>query len=147
MPQAGPNLANPRDLRRQARLYEQAAKKLYEAADILDGGGQSASAAAGPERGSSSGGPQARRGSRLPQLQAILREHGPLPRGEIVERSGMPKGTVAYWLKPEHGFEQDEEGRWRLAGEPSPSENQEGPGGPPDPDPPNDPVPETAIPF
>lgn len=54
---------------------------------------------------------QAPRGSRQQQLRAYLQEHGPRTRKQIVEDTGIPKGTIAMLLTKH--CEQAGEKRWR----------------------------------
>lgn len=61
--------------------------------------------------------PSSRRGpkkkDRLSELIAFLQENGPLRRGDIVERSGIPPGTIGMILK-EGIFTKNDDGTWGL---------------------------------
>ncbi len=96
---------NPGDLEATAAAYEQAAKKLREAAEILRNGPVATS-------------PSSNGMTRLDQLKQWLREHGPAPRSMILERIDMPHGTVASLLTKKN-FNQDNEGRWKMKEEES----------------------------
>lgn len=48
------------------------------------------------------------------QLAEFLLEHGPLTRLEIVDKAGLPEGTVSYCLNDKRFFEQDENGNWKI---------------------------------
>ena len=51
---------------------------------------------------------------RKEQLGRFLLTHGPTSRADIVEKAGLPEGTVSYCLNDERFFEQVEGGNWNL---------------------------------
>src|SRR5207245_170819 len=57
--------------------------------------------------------------NRLEQLKDFLRQHGPMQRKTILERSGIPEGTLGMYLKdgPDSPFAKSVSGRWYLRGE------------------------------
>lgn len=48
------------------------------------------------------------------QLAEFIQQHGPMARGEIIEKAGMPEGTVAYCLNDKDFFQQAENGTWDI---------------------------------
>lgn len=94
-------------LRELAERYSEAAKKLLDAADILDGGPMGN----GDGRGSQheSGGKK----TRLDELRAFLKKNGPSSRKEILAKTGVPSGTIGMLLKPPM-FKKDSEGKWDI---------------------------------
>jgi hypothetical protein len=52
-------------------------------------------------------------GTRKQQVAEFLRQHGPTPRREIVERTGIPIGTIAYVLNDSETFRQSH-GKWDV---------------------------------
>ena len=91
-------------LRAQADAFERKAKALRRAADELDG----AEIGNGDHRPAAS---QKSKG-RLAELQDFLRVYGPMRRGDIAAKSGIPLGTLAMLLVPRN-FDQ-ELGKWKL---------------------------------
>ena len=51
---------------------------------------------------------------RKEQLAKFLLEHGPMPRGVLYERAGIPEGTVSYCLNDKRFFVQLENGDWSI---------------------------------
>jgi hypothetical protein len=50
------------------------------------------------------------------KLIDFLQTNGPTPRGEIVNKSGIPGGTIAYLLNSfKKKFKQDSDGKWDVA--------------------------------
>ena|SRR5437868_2339352 len=94
------------ELRQLANRYKEAAKKLLEAADVLEGM-ESANGSINRPR---------RTGTRYEQLVNFLRNHGPSFRKEILARSGLPQGTLSAMLTRKN-FDQDGEGRWKPKSE------------------------------
>lgn len=58
-------------------------------------------------------------GGRRQELREFLSEHGPMKAAEIVQKSGIPKGTVDYLLTQKEHFRSRGEGLW----EPVPREH------------------------
>ncbi len=56
--------------------------------------------------------PQA--GGRKEQLAQFIYENGPMARGALQSRSGLPEGTVSYCLNDKRFFEQREGGDWDI---------------------------------
>jgi len=54
------------------------------------------------------------RKTRKQQLADLLRESGPLPRAEILKRTSLPKGTIAYCLNDDSLFRRSRDGKWKL---------------------------------
>ena len=54
------------------------------------------------------------RKTRKQQVADLLRESGPLPRAEILKRTALPKGTIAYCLNDDSLFRRSRNGNWRL---------------------------------
>lgn len=51
--------------------------------------------------------------TRLDQLRAYLKKHGPQTRGEILKGCGMPSGTANVLLKPDN-FIKTDDGKWAV---------------------------------
>jgi len=51
---------------------------------------------------------------RKEQLAEFLRTHGPMPRAEIIEKAGLPEGTVSYCLGDKRFFVQVDDGSWDI---------------------------------
>lgn len=51
--------------------------------------------------------------TRLDQLRAYLKKHGPQTRGEILKGCGMPSGTANVLLKPDN-FVKTDDGKWAV---------------------------------
>ena len=80
---------------------------MDEVADILEGtNGQKTVAKnkTNPDRPTRL---QKRTGTRLDQLKKYLLAHGPMYRKDVMDKSGIPVGTVAYLLKSQNGFVAD----------------------------------------
>lgn len=102
---------NAQYLRSLAAKYQQAARKLNEAADIIErmrnqlyhGAGAVSDTSTLPEKATRKG-----------QMINLLREKGPLSRKEILASlPGVPLGTISYILQnPE--FERGDDRKWRL---------------------------------
>jgi hypothetical protein len=95
-----------KQLRVEAARLEAAAGKLREAAVVLEGpanknGHTDRSTSADPS------------GTRLDQIRAFLREHGPLQRRDVFAGLPIPRGTLSALLTAEH-FDRDDEGRWSV---------------------------------
>jgi hypothetical protein len=99
-------LATSEQLRHQAHIFERAAAKFLELADLLDG-------TAKPTNGTVQVVATSRKGSRKSQLAEFLRRHGPCERQYVIKNSGLPKGTIQAYLTKRH-FDQDDEGRWKV---------------------------------
>lgn len=54
-----------------------------------------------------------RKGRRKPAIIKLLKERGPLTRGEIIKYTGFPEGTVAYILNDKSVFV-SKNGKWYL---------------------------------
>ncbi|HEY8749988.1 MAG TPA: hypothetical protein VIM11_18535 [Tepidisphaeraceae bacterium] len=107
-------LTNASNLREQAARFRDAANKMDEVADILEGtNGQKTVAKnkTNPDRPTRL---QKRTGTRLDQLKKYLLAHGPMYRKDVMDKSGIPVGTVAYLLKSQNGFVADPDGRWTV---------------------------------
>jgi hypothetical protein len=118
-PSAGTMTALPtgQQLRELAQRYIEAAKKLQDAADILDGNTSITLAVGHPTP------PTPRiEGGRLGQLREFLRANGPLTRKEILEQTSIPSGTLGMILKKENGFAQDAQGLWLVPESDDPSQ-------------------------
>jgi hypothetical protein len=104
-------------LRAEATRLQNAAQKLLEAAEVLDGQQQKRPKIErirlnpAPEDNSDHAG----NGTRAEQLRRYLRLHPGARRRAIIEGTRMPVGTIAYLLKPANGFERDESGGWTVA--------------------------------
>lgn len=48
------------------------------------------------------------------QLAEFLRTNGPMSRVDIVDKSGIPEGTVSYCLNDKRFFEQAQNGDWTI---------------------------------
>lgn len=64
----------------------------------------------------------------------MLQNEGPLPRSEIMKRTGFPKGTIATSLNDKETFF-SKDGLWHLVGKEERQENEKGPAPPIDSDP------------
>jgi hypothetical protein len=53
-------------------------------------------------------------GGRKVELAAFLKENGPMSRVLIVEKSGIPEGTVSYCLSDKRFFEQQSNSDWYI---------------------------------
>lgn len=127
------HLVSPQDLRRQAKLFRDAADQCDRLATFLDDDSPSelqritrppesqpltTNDAQRPSRGiinpsSVTPPPPVRPSTRIDQVVAYLKAHGPKGRGEIIQELNLPKGTVDMVLnRPE--FKRDEEGRWSV---------------------------------
>ena len=95
------------ELRAQAKKFEQNAKVLYEAADMLANALSIGSPGARPKiiRKSS---------KRLRQLKDYLTTNGPKAWAEIMDGTKMPKGTISSLLKEENGFTKTDDGKWAV---------------------------------
>lgn len=51
---------------------------------------------------------------RFSQLVRFLTAHGPMLRKDILMRSGIPEGTIAYLLSTYTNFVQQPDGRWAI---------------------------------
>jgi hypothetical protein len=58
--------------------------------------------------------PQSQPSGRKVELAQFLSEHGQMSRVAIVEKSGIPEGTVSYCLSDKRFFEQTESGDWTI---------------------------------
>lgn len=103
------NLASSDNLRQQAQRYREAAKKLEEAAEIIDGSTVS-SASNVPHNGSYG------RSERRQQLASLIKEKGPMKRKDIIKAlpQDFPKGTLAYLLNQKQYFKSRYH-KWDLA--------------------------------
>lgn len=100
-------LASPQQLREQAKRFREAATKMEEVADMLDGGSTSPA----PEKSANGNGDE---GGRRQQLINLLKEKGPLRRAEIAEAlPKVPKGTLAYLLTQKSHFKRKYR-KWHL---------------------------------
>jgi len=98
-------------LREQAKRYIDAGEKLLAAADALDGLDSPAKKNGDihkddreeqtPEAPAATERPAA---PRLTELKEFVLKNAPITRKEIIDRSGLPIGTISYLLKPENGF-------------------------------------------
>ena len=113
-------LANVSAIRQEAEKLREAAEKLEEAASILEsrfGGNGSLEPATKVPRKKARRRKAGRRKkvTRRMQMLRTLREHGPLRRHQIVEKGGIPLGSVSTYLRDEHGFKKLPDGRWTVA--------------------------------
>lgn len=69
-----------------------------------------------PKRKGKSRGGRSADTSRLGTLKRLLRERGPMRHGELIEASGIPRGSIGMYLKPAHGFVKQSDGRWAVSG-------------------------------
>lgn len=51
--------------------------------------------------------------TRKDTIEKLLREHGPLPRKQILEMTGIPIGTLAYVLNDKKSF-YNKDGKWGV---------------------------------
>lgn len=102
---------NAQHLRSLAAKYQQAARKLNEAADIIERMHNQLYHGASPISDESS---LPEKTTRKKQMINLLQEKGPLSRKEILASlPGVPLGTISYILQnPE--FERGEDRKWRL---------------------------------
>lgn len=108
------NLTMIQELRDQAKRFREAAAALERAAAILEGSGtpngrptRSKIPVVLP--------PKRRRAkTRRDQLEALLKENGPMRRRDIEAKSNIPKGSIATYLSPKHGFVKTPDGRWTV---------------------------------
>jgi hypothetical protein len=100
------------ELRRKAARLLEAAKVIEESFGISpqsqNGNGKTTNHADKPTRR----GPKKK--NRVAELNEFLKANGPMRRKDIIEKCGIPAGTVNMLLKaPE--YTRDEEGRWGVA--------------------------------
>lgn len=91
-------LTNPGSLREQAKRLEQAAKKLKDAAAILEGLEGEV-----PENGQKKG--------KLGILPDVLKQNGSLSVAEIHEKLKVSRGAIYVWLKKHSDIVDTENGR------------------------------------
>ena|SRR5258707_15371347 len=97
-------------LRGLAEQHEDAARKLRDAADVVDGIGSTAPP--GKPEPPANNAPKEHR-SRLDELYHLLKTKGPMKRKEILAVSEIPSGTIGMLLKPPK-FTKNDEGRWGV---------------------------------
>lgn len=51
---------------------------------------------------------------RKEELANFILKSGPMTRTELVEKSGIPEGTVSYCLSDKRFFDQSEDGTWHI---------------------------------
>jgi hypothetical protein len=105
-------MATGEQLREQARRFEQAARKLLEAADVLDGVVNRNGNLVSVKRPRTM--LKVRKGTRADHLRTFLRQRGPSTRKEIIEATKFPLGTINYLLKEKRGFVRDTDGKWTI---------------------------------
>lgn len=92
---------NTKEMVKTAERLEEDAKKLREAADILEHNIRFE--------------PSAYNGTRAEQLESFIREHGgAVTRTEIVKNSGIPHGTIASLLGSNKRFFKDAKDNWHI---------------------------------
>src|SRR5258706_9092959 len=95
----------------EASRWEKYAKKLREAADLLDG----KPAEDRPAKVRHSAPPAATpSGTREAQLQKFLEHHGPTTRSVLVKQTEIPLGSIKGVLRKSKLFERDKQGRWKV---------------------------------
>ena len=95
-----------RELRRKADEYQQRADACRQAAKTLETGTLLADVEPpAPSEGTGAS-------NRLLEIADFLRRNGPATRGEVMEHSGVPAGTVRALLNRTHFERDDETGRW-----------------------------------
>ncbi|HEY3305807.1 MAG TPA: hypothetical protein VGL70_19960 [Candidatus Binatia bacterium] len=52
--------------------------------------------------------------TRKEMLTEFLKHNGPLLRAEILQKTGMPKGTIAFLLNDKETFQRHSDGRWTV---------------------------------
>jgi hypothetical protein len=108
-----------------AKELESKAASLLQSAAILDGFDSQVQLPLempASERETQAGGVprvKAPRGTRKAQVRGLLLLHGPLTRGEIMLKSGIPKGTLDHLLNEKNGFRPRPDGQWELLPETS----------------------------
>jgi hypothetical protein len=114
---------DPQALRNEANRLRRAAEKLDEAADVLDDRvsknghtGDSAPAVRVAVRKKKKRVSVRRRATRVDQMKKLIQANGPLRRRDL-KADGIPAGSIATYLKPEHGFRRRPDGRWGIADE------------------------------
>src|SRR5258705_1989632 len=100
-------LTSAEDFRRQAQHHEEIARKLNEVADSLEGKSNGSTHRISGRR--AKGG-----GTRLEELKKYLIDHGPTTRQDLIDKSGLPAGTIAGLLNPANGFEKGAQKLWHL---------------------------------
>lgn len=100
-------LVGPTDLRAQAQRFRDAALKLDEAADVLEG-----IPAHSPTSKMNQPTPLRVRRGRINEMITMLKQE-PLPAKTIVERMKVSRGAVYAWLSDREMFE-NKGGNWHL---------------------------------
>jgi hypothetical protein len=107
-------LGNAANIRTQARRLQAAAEKLLEAADILDGGEQNTPLLASTLGNQLSSDEAEIAPSRREQIIHLLQAQGPMRSKDIMDRTGIPRGTIGFVLRDKDTFDQDNMERWFL---------------------------------
>jgi len=96
-----------------SKKLREEARKLLKAADVLDGKND-----ADIEVVNSADSKEAVkgfRGTRVEQITALIKKHGPLLQKDVVRFGNIPRGTVGATLSAKYGFKKNEEGKWSLS--------------------------------
>lgn len=107
------------DIRAQIGALQRDLESLQRARDLAQANGYYRSSTAPAARKRSA------KGGRRDELRAFLRKRGPMKSAEIVERSGIPVGTVANLLNEKDNFV-GRNGLW-MVNEPSADQPAESP--------------------
>lgn len=99
-------------LRERATELMKAARKLNEAADILEGMSLPNSE---PIQSSRNGNRKRGKKTRKQQLKEFLLEHGPATWSDLLKQTGIPRGTLATLVGDKEIFDQNE-GKWIVKG-------------------------------
>ena len=59
-------------------------------------------------------GPEDSKNSRRKEVKDYLRRNGPLRRRDIIDGTGIPRGTMSVILKVGKDFRRDDKGKWTV---------------------------------
>lgn len=106
-------LTTAAELMAQAKRFREAADMLEQAATIL--GGRLTPNGEEVVKRTVNRHKTKKKKTRQDQIREALEAHGAMTRAEILEVTGIPKGTLATYLKPDYGFMPAEHGKWGVA--------------------------------
>lgn len=99
-------LTNPNSLREQAKRFEQAARKLREAAGVLEGLDSDSTGNGETET-------KTKKIGRVDQLSALLQQ-GPLSAKDVMAKIGIARGTMYQCFNRRKDLFENKNGLWAL---------------------------------